>query len=376
MARAPRLLLVALVAAGPVGLAAQGSDALYARFDALSGWEIRGYNFDPGLSVKSVSQWNVPIVFVAPLGSRLSFDLTTHYTNARIETYGGGGTQSLSGLTDTQLRFLYTASRDHLVGTLSLNLPTGPHSVSTSDFQVAGAIGATYLSFPVANFGTAFGATGGLAYAERAGEWNLGLSGSLRWLGNYTPFSNDSLSYKPGLEGRVRAGADRLLGTQSRVLLGLTVSTFSTDVYAGSSSIVPGWYTPGTRLIGDLGLVRVMGRSTVTLLAWDYYRLAGQSNAGSLLETKENVLNGELRLTYPVSPRVQLEPMVGFRQWSPANYRGGRLYSGGLLTRLGLTDRLSATAAGRYDSGWILAAGRGFATLTGYGASMFLRYEH
>lgn len=355
-------------------LAAQASDALYARFGALSGWEIRGYNFDPGITTKSVSQWNVPLVVVTPVGRKLSLDLTSHYASARIETYGGGS-ETLSGLTDTQLRLLYTVNRDRLVGSLLLNLPTGKHSVSSSQFQVAGAVGANYLSFPLANFGTAFGLTGGFAYAQRAGGWNLGLSGSLRYVGTYSPFSNDTLSYEPGLEGRVRGGADRLLGQRARILLGLTVSSFSTDTYTGSSAIISGSYAPGTRFIGDLALIGVVGRATVTLAAWDFYRLAGVSNGSSNPDTKENVFNSELRLTYPVTRRLQLEPMAGFRQWNPADYRGGRLYSGGLLARLGLTDRLSAAASGRYDSGWIFARARGSADLTGYGAQLFLRYE-
>lgn len=265
--------------------------------------------------------------------------------------------------------------RDRLVGTLSFNLPTGKHSVSTSEFQVSGAVGANYLSFPIANFGTAFGVTGGAAYAQRLGGWSLGLSGSLRYLGSYSPFNDQPVSYNPGLEGRVRGGVDRLLGQRSRLLMGLTVSTFSTDQFTGTGTILSGWYTPGTRFIGDLAFVRVVGRSTVTFAAWDFYRLAGTSNAGTNQETKENVLNGELRVSYPVTSRVQLEPMVAARQWSPADYRGGRLYSGGLLARVGVSDRLSATLAGRYDDGWVFARGRGFANLTGYGASMYLRYQ-
>jgi hypothetical protein len=375
--RPPRLacaLLAATCGAPAAPLFGQASDALYARFTALSGWEARSYSFDPGIETKAASQWTIPVVVVAPLGRKASVDLTTHYVSGRVDTYSGG-LATLSGFTDTQVRFLYTVNRDRLVGTLSFNLPTGNHSLSPSEFEVAAALGSNYLSFPVANVGTALGMTGGLAYAERLGAWNVGVSSSLRYLATYQPFANDTLSYKPGLEGRIRAGADRLIGQASRLLVGLTVSTFSTDTYSGSSGLLGGWYSPGTRVIGELGFVRVVGRSTVSFSAWDYYRPAGLTNAGSNPDTKENVLNGELRVTYPVSPRVQLEPMVAFRQWSPADYRGGRLKSGGVLARAALTDRLSTTIAGRYDGGWILARGHGFAFLQGYGASVFLRYE-
>jgi hypothetical protein len=371
-----RLLLAVatLVVAASTRILGQASDAIYARVSAVSGWEFRGYSFDPGIGAKRVAEWSIPVIVVAPLGRRLALDLTTRYASGRLESYGDTA-QTLSGLTDTEVRLLYTASRDRLVGSLSFNLPTGQRTLSAREFQVAAAVGGTYLSFPVPNFGTAFGVTGGIAYAARAGAWNLGVSGSLRRLASYSPFSQDTLAYTPGWEGRVRAGADRLLGERSRLLVGLTVSSFSTDTYAGASALVSGWYSPGTRFIAELAFVRALGRATVTVSAWDFNRLAGLGTTGSNQETKENLLNGELRLTYPVGPRVQLEPMVAFRQWSPADYRGGRLKSAGLVARAGLSDRLAATLATRFDDGWIFARGHGFAPVQGYGASLYLRYE-
>ena len=357
------------------GLHAQGSDALYARVNLLSGWEVRGFTFDPGIGMKSVTQWNVPVVVVAPLGRRMSLDVSTYYMSGTVETYDGG-TQTLSGMTDTQLRLLYTLSRDRLVGSVSVNLPTGEHAASTNQFQVAGAVGSSYLSFPVSNSGTAFGVTGGLAYAQRAAGWNLGLAGSVRYLGSYSPFSNEPVSYSPGIEARVRAGAERVLGQRSRLLVGGTVSTFSNDEYTGASALVSGSYAPGTRFIGELAFVRVLGRSTLTLAVWDFYRLAGSSSGVSSPDTKENVLNGELRFTYPIVPRLRVEPTVGFRQWNPSDYLGGRLASGGFRVQAGLTDRLSASVAGRYDTGWIFDRNSGRASLQGYGVSLSLRFEH
>lgn len=367
--------LTAFAVLSPHHLGAQGSDALYARFNALTGWEYRGYHFDPGLSVRSVSQWNMPLVLVAPLGRRMSLDLTSHLVSGTVDTYGGSG-ETLTGLTDTQLRLLYTLRRDRVVASLSLNLPTGKHSVTTSAFQVSGAVGSNYLSFPVYSFGTAFGVTGGLAYAQQAGRWNLGFSGSVRYLGSYEPFSDQAISYAPGIEMRLRAGADRLLGSSGRMLLGLTTSTFSTDEFTGTGTISSGTYKPGIRFIADAGFLRVFGRSTVTLAMWDFYRSAGDRDSVSDTASRENVLNVELRYARPVGTRVQIEPMLGFRQWSPADYRGGRLYSAGITTRVGLNDRLSANVSGRLDTGWIYAKDRGPSTdLTGTGFSLWLRYQ-
>ncbi|PYO35781.1 MAG: hypothetical protein DMD74_06470, partial [Gemmatimonadetes bacterium] len=83
----------AAAASAPVGLVAQGSDALYARLSWLGGFEYRGYSFDPGISVKSVSQWNLPFIAVAPVGRRMSVDVTTYVVSGRITTYAGTAEQ-------------------------------------------------------------------------------------------------------------------------------------------------------------------------------------------------------------------------------------------------------------------------------------------
>ena len=368
------LAFCAAVAVAPAGLVAQGSDALYTRYSGLTGFEYRGYSFDPGISVKSVSQWNLPFIAVAPIGRRMSVDLTTHFVSGRISTYAATS-EKLSGLSDTQLRLLYTLGRDRLIASLTLNLPTGKHSVSTSQFQVVGAVGSNYLSFPVSSFGTAFGATAGLAYARTLGGWNLGFSGALRYTGNYSPFSDQSVSYNPGWETRVRGGADRVIGSNARLLLGLTFSTFSTDVYTGAGSLVNGSYNPGSRFIGDLAYVRVIGRGTLTFASWDYYRLVGHAGTTPLPESKENVFNAELRYGRPVAARLVLEPLIAFRQWSPSDYRGGRLYSAALGARYGFSDKLTAHFTGRLDTGWIYAEGHGRADLTGTGLTLWLRYQ-
>jgi hypothetical protein len=373
--RVRSVLACCFAAAAPAALHAQASDALYTRFNALSGWEYRGYSFDAGLSVKTVSQWNLPIIFVAPLGRKASIDLTSHLASGRVETFANTK-ETITGLTDTQLRLLYTLSPDRVVASLSLNLPTGKHSVSTSQFQVSGAVGSNYLSFPVSSFGTAFGLTGGLAYAVPLGGWNVGMSGSLRYLGSYEPFSDQAISYKPGVELRARAGADRLVGQSARLLVGLTASTFSTDEFTGTGTITSGTYKPGLRFIGDVAYLYVFGRSTLTFAAWDFFRQAGDTNSASNPESKENVFNAEVRVAHALGTRLQVEPLVGLRQWSPSDYRGGRLYSGGVTARYGVNDRVTASLGGRLDSGWILARGRGRANLTGTGVTVSLRYQH
>ena len=370
-----RVLWLAPAAFGGTALAAQGSDALFARLNVLSGFESRAYMFDPGLRVKRASQWHIPFAFVTPLGRRLSVDISASYARSTYETYDTTtSTATITGLTDTQLRLLYTLRPDRLVASLLLNLPTGQRSLSASEFEVSGALGSNFLSFPVSNLGTSFGITGGLAFATRAGAWNVGLAGSARYLGPYEPFTDVTTTLNPGLEGRLRVGVDRLLGARTRFLVGVTGSTYSVDEYAGTG-IVTTSYKGGPRLITDLGFVHVAGSTTFSLAAWDYYRFAGLSADTTGPATRENVFNIELRVGLRAGPRVQVAPLVAFRQHNPDDYLGGRLYSGGVNVYARLSDHVGAQVGGRYDSGWSYVEDQGSANLTGYGATVLLRFQ-
>lgn len=363
------LAALVLLPAGP--LAAQASDALYTRWVGYTGFQLQTYSFTGNPAAKSASEWAVPFVVVAPLGDKMSVDLTAHYADGSF-TDGSNTKKTLSGLTDTQLRLLYTLDRDRAVVSLSVNLPTGIHTLTTNEFAVSGALGSNFLSFPIPDFGTAFGVTGGLAYAVPAGAWNLGVSGAVRYTGSYTPL--DSLSYKPGIEFRGRVGADRLIGTSSRLLVGVTASTFSNDQLNGTGSFGSGTYKPGLRFIGDLGWTHAFGSSVLSLALWDYYRANGTVNDTGTV-AKENILNAEARVTFAAGRGFQVEPLVGYRMWNPGGVSGGHFVSGGVAARYGINDRLSGSVEGRYNSGWALFLGGLHTNLTGAAFQVLLRYE-
>lgn len=368
-----RLALLTLLL-GTRGLAAQGSTALYTRWNALGGFEFQRYHFTDsigttGTRVSSVSQWSTPLVLVAPIGRQMSVDMTTHVVHNSVS---GSAGRDYTGLTDTQLRLLYTLRQDRAVASLSVNLPTGKHSFSTDSFSVSSAVTSPFLSFPVSSIGSGFGVTGGLAYTIPTGGWNLGVAASVRYVSSYEPFTDQPITYNPGLEGRLRLGMDRLLGERGRMLVGATYSTFSTDQFSGSG-IVSGWFNPGPRVIVDAGYAYSWGRTTLLVSGWDFYRAAGSNNGTQSSDTKENVFNAELRVGQQLSPRLQLEPLVGFRQWSPGSIRGGRLYSFGANARIGLNDQFSATVTGRYATGWVISGTK--SDLTGTAVSVLVRYQ-
>jgi hypothetical protein len=134
-------------------------------------------------------------------------------------------------------------------------------------------------------------------------------------------------------------------------------------------------FNPGSRFITEVGYAYSWGRTSLTLGAWDYYRMAGSTGATTLSDTKENVFNTEVRLARQLSPRFAIEPLAAFRQWSPADFRGGRLYSFGANLRFGLSDQWSGVAGGRFGTGWIFDPSAGRSDVTATGLSLYLRYQ-
>jgi hypothetical protein len=124
-----------------------------------------------------------------------------------------------------------------------------------------------------------------------------------------------------------------------------------------------------------VGYTYSWGRTAISVMAWDFYRMAGSANGASAPDTKENIANAELHVSHQFSPRLALEPLVGFRQWNPADHRGGRLATFGLNGRVGLGDRVSVIASVRGGTGWVYEPSRGRADVTGAGASVLLRYQ-
>jgi len=141
----------------------------------IGGMQARSYKIEDGTETR---QFAFPLAFQMPVSERLSFDIGAYYASTESE----GNT--LSGLTDTQIRASYVFGRDALVATLMVNLPTG----KTQDFDqttTSGAAAANFLSFPVNAYRTGTSVTGGLAAATELGSWNVGIAGSVRMSGEY-----------------------------------------------------------------------------------------------------------------------------------------------------------------------------------------------
>lgn len=365
-------LLAACAALLPGALRAQ--DNLFPRATAAGGMDARQYSFGGNqITIDHVRQFSFPVGLVVPVGQRFSFDLGTSYavTSVRDNT---GNTSDFSSLTDTQLRMSYTLGVDALVASVMVNLPTGKETTTLQQFGVISSTSASFLLFPVNSYGTGFSVTPGLSAATSAGSWNLGLAASVRIGSEYQPFSDTasaSLRYKPGLETRIRAAADRIIG-QSRFTIGATFSTLSDDQLSGGGVATNGNVSPGNRILVDLNLLSPMGRGSITTYVWNYYRAASRVASASA-GNAENILTGGVSGSFPLGERMAVEPLVEGRLWSPTT-GSGYLVGAGTALRIGLGTDWAFVPGVRVDVGHLKTSAGTEGSLTGWGLTALLRY--
>lgn len=317
--------------------------------EAFAGVEVRTLRFDRVAGITRLSQIAIPVGAVLPFG-RFTIDLGASWVESRM-VRADGTRNSVDAFTDSQLRGSYVFGRDAVVATVLLNLPTGLEQASVKDYIVIGAVSPSLLGFPVATYASGFSVTSGLAASVPAGDWSVGLAGSVRVNSQFTPYTDAAgpIIYKPGIEGRVRGALDGLIGS-SRLSVGFTYSTFGDDHF-GKTTAVRGQYSPGPRWLAEAMLVAPIGGSTLSVSIWNFRRTAGDTTGGSA-RNKETLGAAEVSLAIPLSRTVVFEPAVSGRVSKPEIGKG-RLAGAGAGLRIQLGESVSFAPAARYDTGWI-----------------------
>jgi len=358
----PGVAIGLALAASP--LSAQGIGDSQVRF----GPQFVSYSFSAPVNEK-ITQLAIPIFTSVPILRSLTIDVGTAYAMTRFERQTLSGTTAvtttseLNGLTDTQLRAIYSVGQDLLVLTAGLNIPTGSATIAPGELAAATVIGSDFLSFPVSGFGSGLGMTGGLAFARPLGSWNFGFGASLRYAGEYEPFADASgtaTKFQPGPEYRVRTGIDHPFGT-GRVVFGLTWSKFGDDKANAAS------YNTGDRYIGSFGLSNSLGNGTDwTFALWNLFRTSGTLIDQSA-SPRANITNASLSFGVRGPADMVLEPSVETRVREEQG--AGTSFLGTVGTRL-VVNR----------GGWAIVPGFGFSvgtmqssTLTGLRGSLAVR---
>lgn len=332
------------------------------------GFQAQRFSFGDHFEVSTLSQWALPLAAVVPVG-RFSFDAGAYYAST-TRTLRDGSALTVAGFTDTQVRAAAIIGSDVAVATVLVNLPTGAEGLTPAEYSVLSAASSSFLAFPVNAYGSGPSVTAGLATAVPSGAWNLGIAGSFRYSGAFTPIADPEgdFSYQAGLEGRVRVGVDRLIGA-SRLSFGLTYSNFSNDEFSSGGGAT-GVYQPGQRFIAEASYGGAVGPVSLVAYAWDYLRLAGDS-AGTAVPNRENVLTVGTTARVPVSRTLTWEPTAEMRWTSPEIGRGIllELISG---FRVRASRRLTVVPALRFDFGRLEDGEIGH-QVRGLGLSVFVR---
>ncbi|HKP16043.1 MAG TPA: hypothetical protein VJT85_08260, partial [Gemmatimonadaceae bacterium] len=255
---------------------------------------------------ETIAELAIPIFVTVPAGSRLSFDIGTAYARARVTS--GALRSEISGLTDTQIRGVYTLGGDFVVLTAGVNLPTGESSVNADQFLAAGRIGNDFLAFPISSMGTGLALTGGVAIARPFGEWSVGAGLSARRSRAYDPFEmpGESLRYQPGDEVRVRLGVDRPRA-DGRLALGVTYAAFGRDDVSGSA------YNTGDRVIAQGVLTGLAGGHDWTVAAYNVFHAPGEYASGERAG-RENVASLFMSVGLHTVGTI-VEPSLEVRHW-------------------------------------------------------------
>lgn len=361
--RAPTwmLSLIALAAA-PAALVAQLDNA---RSSLLVGGEFRTVTYGAGIGTKTMSEFAAPIAFALPVSRRVAFDIGTYFVSATRKDETGGST-SLSGLTDVIARGAFQLKPDVAVFTVALNLPTGSATLDGNERLVAGSAATDLIPYPVQNFGSGLSVTSGLALAAPVGSWALGIAGSYRYNGEYTPFAEKpDTALQPGAEMRFRVGADRIVG-QGRVSLGLTYSTFSNDDFGSNA------YSPGSRIIPQFSLSLPMGNNNLSIYSWDIYRNVKEDTTVGSAKENTLVLGAVLSLRMG---RNTLRPVIEYRKaWvGPGGLQSnGSLFGVGARYAIAVGTRMTVVPSARLDLG-SLPNGASSVSFTGLSGSLTFR---
>lgn len=335
----------------------------------FAGAEARNLHFKRLAGATRLRQVSSPLGAVIPMG-RLTLDVGTAWVATSLRRADGTDAE-VKAFTDTQVRGSIVLGRDAVVATLLVNLPTGLKNAAPRDYTVIGAVSPGLLGFPVTGYSSGFSVTSGVAASLPAGGWSLGLAGSVRMNSSFTPYQDAQgpITYKPGIEGRFRAAADRLIG-ESRVSFGLTYSTFGDDQF-GKSGNLRGAYRPGPRWLVEGVLVSPVGNSSLSLSIWNFHRAAGDTT-GSSTANKENLAGAELAISLPLSSNVAIEPAISGRVSKPEVGRG-RMGAAGAAFVFRLGDHISLTPSLRFDSGWVEGEQGARIGIGGWLSSVFLR---
>jgi len=296
------------------------------------------YSFDTGLGYTDLSELTVPLTVSAPLGNRAILTLSGGFANIRLsgDPDYGESDQELSGLIDTEARLVIDLIPDRLSFLATGTLPTGMESLELGEERVLSAVSSHVLGLSATRLGGGGQGGAGFVAAVPAGQMALGLAATYTHSTAYNPVAGQDLEWKPGAEVRGRAGLEGTVAPRSYLRIAAIFAARQADQLDGEDR-----GEVGNQIHGYAALNQGVGRSSLTLYAFDSYRSAPQiesTSVGAVLVPKGNLIALGAKLDLPVARDSRLVPKAEFRTFSEAPRDGsddGSLESAGTTFRVG-----------------------------------------
>jgi hypothetical protein len=358
------LLTAAAVAALPPALEAQSPVRV-----RTAGFYER-YSFDPGLAFGSISEIAVPVAVDLTLGRFANLALSSGFVSIDLNDTTGGS-QTLSGALDTELRLGMNVVPGRLIMLVSGSLPTGVRSVQQADIAILGALASDVIGFAVPSVGSGGSVGGGLVGAVPLGRFALGLGATYSYSLSYEPIAGDTREIRPGAEIRGRAGLEGPLGRTTYLRVTTVVARRGRDRFADSTQ-----NGIGMRFIGYLELAQGFGNTQLTVYGYDVYRgspAVEPTAVGKAILPKGNLIVAGLRFSLPVTPQLTIVPRTEFRYSSQApgsfqdadnNPSTAPTFVQGAMTKAGTSLRFGLDARQRLAHAVTLVLNGGFLTGT------------
>jgi hypothetical protein len=212
----PCFLLVLAAAPG-----ARAQEAGGPPWAVAAGVRVERYAFRDAqrVGIDGVSLLTVPFAAEARVGRRVRVILAGSYASARL-TRADGGTATLAGPTDTELRIAVPVAGEWMTLTGVAVLPTGKQTLSAEELEVAAVVASDLLPFAVSHWGSGGGVGATLSLARRLGPVGVGVSGGYHVSRAYHAFAGAGGPYRPGDESFLTLALDRAVGGGRATLQG------------------------------------------------------------------------------------------------------------------------------------------------------------
>jgi len=269
-------------------------------------------------SIKSVSQWLIPVSAAVPLSETWAIDvgITVSHGQVKFESPPAnitGNTVSLGGMSDVRVR-LNGRLLDNLLLTIGGNAPTGSKELTNEETAALGVLAAPALGIYLPPVSLGPSGTAGLVYSRQIGDWGWAAGASYEMRGQFSPIAAlaaglPSPEFDPGSALHLSLGTEGVVG---RNALGITLTT---DMYTDERLMPGGAATAGSAATVQLGPTigaevqyKIAAESfrDLTVYVSELHRGSFDRDGSPVAGSSANYLYGGVRAVRPLSPQLDL----------------------------------------------------------------------